>query len=42
MSELSIDLHWQWTGPDFEAGSYSHAHTVIYNAGCELPVDAAC
>lgn len=41
MSDLSIDLHWQRTVPVFEAGSYSNAHTVIYNAACDVPVDAA-
>ncbi|WP_101069022.1 OsmC family protein [Roseovarius salinarum] len=41
MSDLSIELHWQRTEPALEAGQYSNAHTVHYNAGHEVMADAA-
>ena len=41
MSDLSIDLHWQRAEPELSAGKYSSAHTVQYNDGHEVQVDAA-
>lgn len=41
MSELSTTLHWQRSGPALRPGKFSSAHTVRYNNGTELPVDAA-
>lgn len=41
MSDLSIQLHWQRTEPDLQPGKYSNAHTVQFNDGHDLMVDAA-
>ena len=41
MSELSIRLRWQRSGPELGPGKYSSEHTVCYNEGHELQVDAA-
>lgn len=41
MSELSIDLHWQRATPNLPTAQVSKAHTVHYNNGHELQVDAA-
>ncbi|MGA8262357.1 MAG: OsmC family protein [Arenicellales bacterium] len=41
MSELSIELRWQRAEPELQTGKYSSAHTVQYNDGHDLIVDAA-
>lgn len=41
MSDLSIALHWQRTEASLQAGQYSNAHLVRYNADHEVQVDAA-
>ena len=41
MSDLSIELHWQRAVPVLQTGKYSNAHTVLYNDGCDVQVDAA-
>lgn len=41
MSELSIQLHWHRADSHLKPGAYSAAHTVQYNHGCEVRVDAA-
>lgn len=41
MANLSIELHWQRTEAELLPGEYSSAHTVQFNAGNELKVDAA-
>ena len=41
MSDLAIDLHWHRAGAGLQSGQYSNAHMVHFNAGHELPVDAA-
>ena len=41
MSDLSIELHWQRGEPALQAGKYSNAHTVTFNAGHDVRVDAA-
>ncbi|MDH5352997.1 MAG: OsmC family protein [Gammaproteobacteria bacterium] len=41
MSELSIKLNWQLSGPSLSPGKYSNTHTVVYNDNYELLVDAA-
>jgi len=41
MSDLSIELSWERTGPDLRPGRFSNAHTVRYNDSYELAVDAA-
>ena len=41
MAELSVTLHWQRAEAALSPGRFSNAHTVRYNAGTELPVDAA-
>ncbi|MCK7613442.1 OsmC family protein [Roseibium sediminicola] len=41
MSDLSIELHWQRSETALQAGNYSNVHTVQYNAGHEVQVDAA-
>ncbi len=41
MSDLSIQLHWQRTEPDLQPGKYSNAHTVHFNDGHDLRMDAA-
>jgi len=41
MSELSVSLNWQREDAELSPGKYSNAHTVHFNAHCQLPVDAA-
>jgi organic hydroperoxide reductase OsmC/OhrA len=41
MSDLSIQLHWQRTGPDPRPGKYSNVHTVQFNGSNDLQVDSA-
>jgi organic hydroperoxide reductase OsmC/OhrA len=41
MSDLAIELHWQRASPAFQPGAYSAEHTVRYNCGYEIQVDAA-
>ena len=41
MPELSIELDWQHSAPNFHSAKYSSAYTVRYNDNCELQVDAA-
>jgi organic hydroperoxide reductase OsmC/OhrA len=41
MSELSIELDWQRSGPDLQPGKYSNLHTVRFNDTNDLQVDAA-
>jgi len=41
VSDLSIALHWQRAEASLQAGKYSNAHLVQYNAGHEVQVDAA-
>lgn len=41
MSELSIELEWQRSGPTLEPGEYSKAHRLRYNDKFELIADAA-
>jgi organic hydroperoxide reductase OsmC/OhrA len=41
MSDLSIQLHWQRTEADLQPSKYSNAHTVQFNDGHDLRVDAA-
>lgn len=41
MSDLSIELSWQRSEPDFSPGKFSNNHTVRYNDSNELQVDAA-
>lgn len=41
MSDLSIQLHWQRSGPVLQAGQYSNAHTVQYNNSYDVQVDSA-
>jgi organic hydroperoxide reductase OsmC/OhrA len=41
MSELSIDLHWHRSEPDFRPGKFSNAHMVRYNESYAGQVDAA-
>ena len=40
MSNLAIHLHWHRTDPTFQTGKYSAEHTVKYNNGNEILVDA--
>jgi len=41
MSELSIELSWQRSGPDLKPGRYSNVHELRYNDNCEQKADAA-
>ena len=41
MSDLSIQLHWQRAELELKPGDYSNAHTVQFNSGSDLRVDAA-
>lgn len=41
MTNLTIDLQWQRAEPALQAGKYTNAHTVRYDANHELTVDAA-
>lgn len=41
MSELSVTLRWQRSEPALRPGELSRAHTVRYDEGTEMAVDAA-
>jgi organic hydroperoxide reductase OsmC/OhrA len=41
MSNLSIELRWHRSEPEFRSGKFSNAHTVRYNDSHEVRADAA-